>query len=80
MLPKEVVPDSWVREILDYAPKGLSNKGGRTRKVLNDAIKAGFHMRDWFNRQQYNSTAINTTYTYVYDLKGKNTTSKNNYN
>jgi hypothetical protein len=46
---KETVPDSWVKEILEYAPKGLSNKGGRSRKVLTDAIKAGFHMRDWFN-------------------------------
>jgi hypothetical protein len=46
---KEVVPDSWVREILDYAPKGLSNKGGSPRKILTDAIKAGFYMRDWFN-------------------------------
>lgn len=48
----DTVPDSWIREILAYAPKELSKSDGRPRKVLTDAIKTGFYMRDWYNEKE----------------------------
>lgn len=46
---KEHVPDSWIKEILEYAPISMAKKDGRPRKILPDAIKAGFCMREWYD-------------------------------
>src|SRR6185369_58444 len=46
---KDHVPDSWIKEILEYAPVSMAKKDGRPRKILPDAIKAGFCMREWYD-------------------------------
>jgi hypothetical protein len=45
---KNVVPDYWVKEILSCATDSMVKKDGRPKKVLEDAIRIGFCMREWY--------------------------------
>jgi hypothetical protein len=43
------VADTWIKEILSYAASDMTTKGGRPSKILTDAIKVGFNMREWYD-------------------------------
>lgn len=46
---KDCVPDYWVKEILSYDSDNIAKKDGRPKKVLDDAFRVGFCMREWYD-------------------------------